>query len=179
MQTSYDVLGVPRNASDETIKAAFRKAAKAYHPDLNAGDPARAQHFKQVSAAYELLRNPRQRAAYDQGLAGYERYLRSFRRRRIWRFAAVPVAALVSGAAVALGVSLSAGPPVAPGPTGGKIAQRANHEVAPVHDGDSSHPAASRAGMQASLAREWERAEASGEPMVVWAFALRNPEAPE
>src|SRR5262245_7200460 len=179
MQTSYDVLGVRRNASDETIRAAFRKAAKAYHPDLNAGDPAKEQRFKQVSAAYELLRNPRQRAAYDQGLAGYERYLRSSRRKRIWRFAAVPVAALVSGAAVALGVSLSAGPPAASGPAEGKIAQRASHEVAAVHDGDSSRPAASRAEVQASLAREWQQAEASGEPMAVWAFALRNPEAPE
>ena len=145
MQTSYDILGVPRNASDETIKAAFRKAAKAYHPDLNAGDPTRAQQFKQVIAAYELLRNPRQRTAYDQGLASYERYLRSFRRKRTWRFAAVPIAALVSGTAVALAVSLSAGPPAAPSPTGGKVAQRASQEVAPVDDGDSSRPAANRA----------------------------------
>jgi curved DNA-binding protein CbpA len=177
MQTSYDVLGVPRNASDATIRAAFRKAAKAYHPDLNAGDPAKEQQFKQVSAAYELLRNPRQRATYDQGLAGYERYLRSFRRKRIWRFAAVPLAGLVSAAAVALGATLSSGP--SSGPAGGKIAQRASHEVAPVHDGDSSRPAASSADVQASLASEWERAEASGEPMALWAFALRNPQAPE
>src|SRR5215510_1872434 len=116
MQTSYDVLGVPRYASDETIRTAFRKAAKAYHPDLNAGDPTREQQFKQVSAAYELLKTPQLRAAYDEGLAGYERNLRSARRRRIWRFAAVPVAAVVSGGAVALGVSLSSGPPTEPGP---------------------------------------------------------------
>jgi hypothetical protein len=155
MQTSYDILGVPRNASNETIKAAFRKAAKAYHPDLNAGDPTREQQFKQVIAAYELLRNPRQRLAYDQGLASYERYLRSFRRKRIWRFAAVPVAALVSGAAVALGVSLSAGPPAAPSPTGGKIAQRVSHEVASVHERDGSRPAANGAEARAPLVTEW------------------------
>jgi curved DNA-binding protein CbpA len=181
MQTSYDVLGVPRNASNEAIRAAFRKAAKAYHPDLNAGDPTREQQLKQVIAAYEVLRNPRQRAAYDQGLAGYERYLRSARRKKIWRFAAVPVAALVSGAAVALGVSLSSGPPNASGPAAGKIAQRASHEVAAVHDGDSSRLATgqAQARAQAWLAREWERAEASSEPMAVWAFAMRNPDTPE
>ena len=115
MQTSYDVLGVPRNANDETIRAAFRKAAKAYHPDLNAGDPIREQRFKQLSAAYELLKTPAQRMAYDEGLAGYERYLRSARRKKLWRFAAVPAAAAVSGAAVALGVSLLSGQPTKPG----------------------------------------------------------------
>jgi curved DNA-binding protein CbpA len=179
MQTSYDVLGVPRNASDETIRAAFRQAAKAYHPDLNAGDPTREQQFKQVSAAYELLRNPRQRAAYDQGLLGYERYLRSSRRKRIWRFAAAPVAALVSVAAVALGISLLSGLPTAPGPAGGKIAHRASHDVVAVDNGDRSPPGASPAEVKALLAREWERAESSGEPMTLWAFALRNPDAPE
>ena len=178
MQTSYDVLGVPRNASDEAIRAAFRKAAKVYHPDLNAGDPTREQQFKQVSAAYELLRNPRQRAAYDQGLAGYERYLRSSRRKRIWRFAAVPVAALVSVAAVALGVSLSAGPPVS-GPAGGRAAQLASQQVAAVDDGVSPRPAASHAEAQALPEREWKRVGASGDPMAIWGFAMRNPDAPE
>ena len=178
MQTSYDVLGVPRNADDETIRAAFRKAAKAYHPDLNAGDPTREQQFKQVSAAYDLLKNPRQRAAYDEGLAGYERYLRSARRRRIWRFAAVPVAAVVSGGAVALGVSLSSGPPTEPSPAEGKVAQLASHEVAAVHD-DDSHPAGSQAPAKPSPAKEWKRVGASGDPMAVWSFALRNPRAPE
>jgi curved DNA-binding protein CbpA len=178
MQTSYDVLGVPRNASNETIRAAFRKAAKAYHPDLNAGDPTREQQFKQVIAAYELLKTPRQRAAYDGGLAGYERYVRSARRKRIWRFAAVPVSAVVSGAAVALGVSLS-GPPTEPDPVEGKIAQGASHEVAAVHDDDSSRPAAGHAQTKASPAKEWKRVGASRDPMAVWAFALRNPRAPE
>src|SRR5262249_6267927 len=176
MQTSYDVLGVPRNADDETIRAAFRKAAKAYHPDLNAGDPTREKQFKQVSAAYDLLKNPRQRAAYDDGLAGYERYLRSARRKRIWRFAAVPVAAVVSGAAVALGVSLSSRPPAEPNPAEGKLA---SPEVAAIHDGDDSRPAASHTQAKRSPAEEWKRVGASGDPMAVWAFALRNPWAPE
>jgi DnaJ domain len=179
MQTSYDVLGVPRNASNETIRAAFRKAAKAYHPDLNAGDPTREQQFKQVIAAYELLKTPRQRAAYDGGLSDYERYVRSARRKRIWRFAAVPVAAVVSSAAVALGVSLSSGLPTEPGSAEGKIAQGTSHEVAAVHDGDSSPPAASHVQAKASPAKEWKRVGASRDPMAVWAFAIRNPRAPE
>ena len=179
MQTSYDVLGVPRNANDETIRAAFRKAAKAYHPDLNAGDPIREQRFKQVRAAYELLKTPAQRTAYDEGLAGYERYLRSVRRKRIWRFAAVPAAAAVSGAAVALGVSLSSGPPTEPSLAGGQVAEHASHEVAAVDGGDGSRPAANHAQTKASPAKEWRRVGASRDPMAVWAFALRNPRAPE
>src|SRR5262245_36471898 len=54
-RTPYDVLGVPRNASDKTIRAAFRKTAKVLHPDLNAGDPAVEQRLRQVIAAYEIL----------------------------------------------------------------------------------------------------------------------------
>jgi curved DNA-binding protein CbpA len=179
MQTSYDVLGVPRNATSEMIRAAFHKAAKAYHPDLNAGDPIREQQFKQVSAAYELLRNPRRRAAYDQALVGYDRYLRSARRKSIWRFTAAPVAALVSVATVVLGVSLLSGPPTAPDPAGENIAHRASHDVTVVDDGGSSSPASSRTEVKASLAKEWEQAEASGEPIAVWGFALQNPDAPE
>src|SRR5262245_63037485 len=111
MQTSYDVLGVPRNASNEAIRAAFRRAAKAYHPDLNAGDPTGEQQLKQVLAAYEVLRNRQQRAAYDQALADCERYQRNNRIRRIRRFAAVPLAALFSAGIVALWVSLWSGAP--------------------------------------------------------------------
>jgi len=51
MRTPYDILGVPRSASEETIKAAFHKAAKAFHPDLNAGDPAADQKLNEVVAA--------------------------------------------------------------------------------------------------------------------------------
>jgi DnaJ domain len=177
METPYDVLGVPRNANDEMIRAAFRKAAKAYHPDLNAGDPSREKQFKQVSAAYELLKTPRQRAAYDEGLSRYERYLKSVRRKRIWRFARVPVAAIVSGVTVVLGVSLSSGPPAEP--ARGEIAQRASHDEAVVHDSDDSRPAASYTQAKASPAKEWKRVGASSDPMAVWGFALRNPRTPE
>jgi len=177
MQTSYDVLGVPRNASNEAIRAAFRRAAKAYHPDLNAGDPTGEQQLKQVLAAYEVLRNRQQRAAYDQALADCERYQRNNRIRRIRRFAAVPLAALFSAGIVALWVSLWSGAPHASGPAGGKIADLASQEVADVHGSDS--PAAYHSEAQASLATEWERVRASGDAMATWAFAIRNPDVPE
>ena len=80
MQTPYDVLGVSRKASGEAIRTAFCRAAKAYHPDLNSGDQANEQKLKLVIVAYRVLRNAEQRAAYDQALADYERYLRSRRR---------------------------------------------------------------------------------------------------
>jgi curved DNA-binding protein CbpA len=68
MKTYYEVLGVPPNADDTMIRAAFRKAAKIYHPDLNAGDPAAEQRFKQIAAAHSVLTNPEQRAAFDRHL---------------------------------------------------------------------------------------------------------------
>jgi DnaJ-domain-containing protein 1 len=177
MQTSYDVLSVPRNASDETIRAAFRKAAKAYHPDLNAGDPTREQQLKQIIAAYEVLRNPRQRAAYDESLAACERYLRNSRRKRFQRLAAAPVAALVTSGVVALGVALWSGPPLASGSAGGKVAQRVSQQAAAVDEIGSPRPAVKHA--VTPVAREWERVGASGDAMAIWGFAIRNPDAPE
>ena len=115
MQTPYDVLGVSRKASGEAIRTAFCKVAKACHPDLNSGDQAKERSLKQVIAAYKFLKNTEQRSAYDRLLAEYEQYLRSRRRQTIQRFAAVPVAALVSGGIVALGVSLWTVPPHASG----------------------------------------------------------------
>ena len=177
MQTSYDVLRVPRNASDETIRAAFRKAAKAYHPDLNAGDPTREQQLKQIIAAYEVLRNPRQRAAYDESLAACERYLRNSRRKRIQRLAAAPVAALVSGGVVALGVSLWTVPPRASGFVETEIAQRASQQVAVLDDSDSTGSTASQAQERVSFDMEWERTHSG--PMPMWTSAVGNPNAPE
>ena len=84
-QTPYDVLGVPRKAGDEAIRAAFCKAAKANHPDLNAGDPAKEQKLKQVIAAYGVLKDAQQRALYDQALADYEQDVRSRRRQALPR----------------------------------------------------------------------------------------------
>ncbi|MFN3296611.1 molecular chaperone DnaJ [Caldimonas sp.] len=71
----YDVLGVAKNASDEDIKKAYRKLAMKYHPDRNQGDKAKEaeEKFKEAKEAYEMLSDPKKRAAYDQyGHAGVD-----------------------------------------------------------------------------------------------------------
>jgi molecular chaperone DnaJ len=67
----YEVLGLPREASEEEIKKAYRKLAFENHPDRNPGDKHAEQRFKEATEAYEVLRDPQQRARYDQfGHAG-------------------------------------------------------------------------------------------------------------
>ena len=66
----YEVLGVPKTASADEIKRAFRKKAVQYHPDKSDGDEAK---FKEVNEAYEVLKDQQKRARYDQfGHAGYD-----------------------------------------------------------------------------------------------------------
>ena len=62
----YELLGVPRTASADEIKKAYRKQAMKYHPDKNAGDEAAAEMFKEVSEAYEILSDSSKRQRYDQ-----------------------------------------------------------------------------------------------------------------
>lgn len=62
----YDVLGVPKNASEDDIKKAYRKLARKYHPDANPGDEKAAEQFKEVSESYTILSDPDTRAAYDR-----------------------------------------------------------------------------------------------------------------
>ncbi|MDA0353436.1 MAG: J domain-containing protein [Chloroflexi bacterium] len=62
----YRVLGVPRSASDKEIKAAFRKLARQFHPDVNPGDKAAEDRFKEISQANEVLSDTKTRAAYDK-----------------------------------------------------------------------------------------------------------------
>jgi molecular chaperone DnaJ len=62
----YEILGLTRGASESDIKAAFRRLAKEYHPDKNAGDKRAEHKFKEVNEAYEALKDPQKRAAYDQ-----------------------------------------------------------------------------------------------------------------
>ncbi len=63
----YEILGLARNASADDIRNAYRKLAKKHHPDLNPGNKAAEERFKQVSAANEILSDPDKRAAFDRG----------------------------------------------------------------------------------------------------------------
>ena len=62
----YDILGVKKNASDDDIKKSYRKLAMKYHPDRNKDDKEAERKFKEATAAYEALKDPEKRAAYDQ-----------------------------------------------------------------------------------------------------------------
>ena len=62
----YEVLGVNKNADAATIKKAYRKLAKKYHPDSNEGNASAAEHFKEVNEAYDVLSDEKKRKLYDQ-----------------------------------------------------------------------------------------------------------------
>jgi molecular chaperone DnaJ len=62
----YELLGVGRKANAKDIRAAYRKLARKYHPDLNPGDKSAEEKFKQIQEAYEVLSDPKKRQMYDQ-----------------------------------------------------------------------------------------------------------------
>jgi len=67
----YEVLGLDKGAGQEDVKKAFRRLARKYHPDANPGDKEAEEKFKEINEAYETLRDPQKRAAYDRfGHAG-------------------------------------------------------------------------------------------------------------
>ncbi|MDR0319143.1 MAG: molecular chaperone DnaJ [Rickettsiales bacterium] len=65
-QDFYEILGVQKGASESDIKKAYHKLVMKYHPDKNPGDKSAEAKFKEVSNAYDILRDPQKRAAYDQ-----------------------------------------------------------------------------------------------------------------
>ena len=85
MSTLYNVLGLSQGASHDQVKAAFRRLARRFHPDVNAGSDIAEQRFKEVSQAYETLADPNARANYDRALVCQAAEVRH----RRWNFAAI------------------------------------------------------------------------------------------
>ena len=76
----YKVLGVERGASDEDLKKAYRTLAMKYHPDRNKDDPTAEAKFKEISEAYDVMKDPQKKAAYDRfGSAAFDGSMGGFR----------------------------------------------------------------------------------------------------
>ncbi|MCS7301723.1 MAG: molecular chaperone DnaJ [Fimbriimonadales bacterium] len=72
----YQILGVSRDADEKEIKAAYRKLARKYHPDVNPGDKTAEEKFKEINEAYQVLSDPEKRAAYDRYGEQWQAYQR-------------------------------------------------------------------------------------------------------
>src|SRR5260370_37208970 len=72
-QEYYELLGIPRGADDAAIKAAYRRLAKEHHPDRHNGCSDKEAQFKAINEAYDILKDPQKRAAYDRfGKAAFQ-----------------------------------------------------------------------------------------------------------
>lgn len=76
-QDYYKILGVNKNATEKEIKAAYRKLARQYHPDVNQNDPQAETRLKEINEAYEVLGDPKKRATYDQLGPDWQRWQKS------------------------------------------------------------------------------------------------------
>jgi curved DNA-binding protein CbpA len=104
----YRVLELRPGAGSERIKAAYRRLAKKFHPDVNAGHATAERRFREINRAYRVLGDPEARAAYDLALA----YQSAEARRRFWRSAAIGVATfLLTASFVPVALLLKQGPP--------------------------------------------------------------------
>ncbi|MGQ9627613.1 MAG: DnaJ C-terminal domain-containing protein [Anaerolineae bacterium] len=72
----YKILGVSRNATEKEIKQAYRRLARKYHPDVNPGDKAGEEKFKEINEAYEVLSDPEKRRKYDHLGASWQQWQR-------------------------------------------------------------------------------------------------------
>ncbi len=105
MKTLYDLLGAGADDDAEGLRDAFRKAAKANHPDLHAGDRDAATRFREIVEAYDILRDAAQRAAYDRLL----KFERERFRRRLKSTVSYLVRNIVSDAIAVVGLAIVLG----------------------------------------------------------------------
>src|SRR5579885_3813325 len=73
----YRILGVDEHADEKAIRQAYRKLARQYHPDVNPGDKAAEEKFKDINEAYEVLSDPEKRKQYDELGATWDQFARA------------------------------------------------------------------------------------------------------
>ncbi|NJM34513.1 MAG: DnaJ domain-containing protein [Rhodomicrobium sp.] len=181
----YAILGVSQTAEDEIIKNAFREKAKTYHPDYNPDDAEAERRFKQINTAYEALKDPSRRKAYDEWL----RFARTRKKtsRRQWRRLAALFALLLLGPSIILSwLTMSGDTPTvetAEKPVAERTAAPDKPIAAKSADADIKPSNGSRSGDarrldQASNAADADNADGKEKPEEAKALAGDVPERP-